>query len=76
MSSPRCGGARTVTLRGVREGSVAVGGGAKGSGCGVVYAHNVGVGSTRGEFTIDFSSRGGMEHVVEERETTRRLSKT
>jgi len=47
----------TVTLRGVREGSVAVGGGAKGSGCGVVYAHNVGVGSTRGEFTIDFFPR-------------------
>ena len=47
----------TVELRGVREGSVAVGGGAKGSGCGVVYAHNVGVGSTRGEFTIDFFPR-------------------
>ena len=47
----------TVELRGVREGSVAVGGGAKGSGYGVVYAHNVGVGSTRGEFTIDFFPR-------------------
>jgi len=46
-----------VELVGARERSVAVGGGAKGSGCGVVYAHNVGVGSTRGEFTIDFFPR-------------------
>jgi len=46
-----------VELVGARERSVAVGGGAKGSGCGVVHAHNVGVGSTRGEFTIDFFPR-------------------
>ena len=33
------------------------GGGANGAGGGVVYAHNVGVGSTREEFTIDFFPR-------------------
>lgn len=46
-----------VALVGARERSVAVGGGAKGSGCGVVHAHNVGVGSTRGELSIDFFPR-------------------